>query len=64
MKKYGIVIFCSFLFFISCDKHKRSDNKENFNWGSTITAPHMYPIEIHKGYLANDKEMITAYINT
>jgi hypothetical protein len=64
MKKYGIVIFCSFLFLISCDKHKRFDNKENFNWGSTITAPHIYPIEIHKGYLSSDKELITAYINT
>ncbi|MCV9929310.1 DUF2931 family protein [Flavobacterium sp. LS1R49] len=40
------------------------ENNESFSWGSTITAPHMYPIEIHKGYLANDKEMITGYIST
>ncbi|MGN7812415.1 DUF2931 family protein [Flavobacterium sp. 22076] len=40
------------------------ENKENFSWGSTITAPHKYPVEIHKGYLANDKEMITPYVNT
>ena len=51
---------------LSCNNTNKQEmeNKENFNWGSTITAPHMYPIEIHKGYLANDKEMITAYINT
>ncbi|MCV9929308.1 DUF2931 family protein [Flavobacterium sp. LS1R49] len=40
------------------------ENNESFSWGSTITAPHMYPIEIHKGYLADDKKMITAYMNT
>lgn len=51
---------------LSCNNtnKKKMENKESFSWGSTITAPHIYPIEIHKGYLANDKEMITAYINT
>jgi len=40
------------------------ENKDSFTWGSTITAPHMYPIEIYRGYMANNKQMITAYINT
>lgn len=64
MRKYFILIGC--LFFICCthSKKKERQNNENFSWGSTITAPHMYPIEIHKGYLASDKKMITAYINT
>jgi hypothetical protein len=38
--------------------------KENFKWAVTVTAPFNYPIEIHKGYLGNDKKMIAAFINT
>jgi hypothetical protein len=63
MRKFLLMITISILF-VSCEKTKKEVIKENFSWGSTITAPHMYPIEVHKGYLANDKEMISAYINS
>ncbi|MFZ0597170.1 MAG: DUF2931 family protein [Flavobacterium sp.] len=39
-------------------------NKTDFGWAATVTAPFNYPIEIHKGYLSNDKKMIAAFINT
>ena len=38
--------------------------RENFNWAVTVTAPFYYPIEVHKGYLSNDKKMIAAFVNT
>jgi hypothetical protein len=58
MKKYGIVIFCSFLFFISCDK--QMNNKTNFKWTVSVTSVKDYPIEVHKGYLATKDNFITA----
>ncbi|KIA94142.1 hypothetical protein OA93_20530, partial [Flavobacterium sp. KMS] len=30
----------------------------------TVTAPFHYPIDIHKGYLSNDKKMIAAFVST
>ncbi|SHG36812.1 Protein of unknown function [Flavobacterium johnsoniae] len=51
---------------LSCNNTNKKDmkTKENFSWGVAIIAPRMYPIEIHKGYLGNDKKMIAPFINT
>ncbi|WP_244281338.1 DUF2931 family protein [Flavobacterium plurextorum] len=40
------------------------NDKQNFNWAVTVTAPFNYPIEIHRGYLGNDKKMMAAFIST
>ncbi|MCV9929309.1 DUF2931 family protein [Flavobacterium sp. LS1R49] len=40
------------------------EDKKDFSWAVTVTAPFNYPIEIHKGYLGNDKKMIAAFIST
>lgn len=52
--------------FLSCNNSNKGNMKteENFNWTATVTAPFNYPIEIHKGYLGNDKKMMAAFINT
>lgn len=65
MKIIHQLVGLGILLLLSCNNSNKQkmENKENFSWGSTITAPHNYPIEVHKGYLSNDKEMITAYIN-
>ena len=39
-------------------------DKKDFNWAVTVTAPFHYPIDIHKGYLSDDKKMIAAFIST
>jgi len=51
---------------LSCNNSNKKDmkNKENFSWGAAVTAPRFYPVEIHKGYLGNDKKMIAPLINT
>jgi len=38
--------------------------KDDFKWGVAVTVPREYPIEIHKGYLENDKKMMASFINT
>ena len=66
MKKYSIIIIFMLLFFVSCNNSNKQKMKvkENFNWAVTVTAPFNYPIEIHKGYLGNDKKMIAAFVST
>ncbi|OXB08490.1 hypothetical protein B0A81_09250 [Flavobacterium plurextorum] len=66
MKIINQLLGLGIIVLLSCNNSnkKNMENKDSFSWGSTITAPHKYPVEIHRGYLANDKEMITAYINT
>jgi len=65
MKINVIAVLASFFCIVSCNNsNKRERQKENFNWGIAVTAPRAYPIEIHKGYLGNDKKMIAPFINT
>ena len=33
-------------------------NKTDFGWSATITNPDGYPVEIHQGYLADEKQPI------
>ncbi|KIA94808.1 hypothetical protein OA93_19045 [Flavobacterium sp. KMS] len=40
------------------------EDKKDFSWAVTVTAPFHYPIDIHKGYLSNDKKMIAAFVST
>ena len=39
-------------------------NKTDFGWSATITNPHGYPVEIHEGYLADEKQPIASFVNT
>ncbi|RZJ48171.1 MAG: DUF2931 family protein [Flavobacterium sp.] len=63
MKNYVFSI-CFLFFFVSCDKSKKPENKTNFSYDISITAPEEYPVEIHTGYLSSGKKFITDIINT
>ncbi|OXB08489.1 hypothetical protein B0A81_09245 [Flavobacterium plurextorum] len=64
MRKYLLII--SSVLFVCCNNSnsKNMNDKQNFNWAVTVTAPFNYPIEIHRGYLGNDKKMMAAFIST
>ncbi|MEO8238397.1 MAG: DUF2931 family protein [Flavobacterium sp.] len=64
IKKNRFISISILFLLISCDKFKKTENKENFSWSATVTAPFNYPVEIHKGYLGNEKKMIAAFVNT
>ncbi|RZJ46517.1 MAG: DUF2931 family protein [Flavobacterium sp.] len=49
--------------FISCKENEKMENKTNFSYDISITAPEKYPIEIHTGYLSSGKNFITDIIN-
>lgn len=42
----------------------KMENKTDFGWSATITNPDGYPVEIHEGYIADDKQPIASFANT
>ena len=40
------------------------ENKTQYNWTACVTNPHGFPVEVDKGYLANEKEPIASFVNT
>ncbi|UWY27569.1 DUF2931 family protein [Flavobacterium sp. TR2] len=63
---HQIVSIIMAIMLLSCNNSnsKKMEGKENFSWAVTVTAPFNYPIEIHRGYLGNDKKMMAAFIST
>ena len=53
------------LLLIACQNKKQEamNDKKIFHFGATVTNPHDYPVEIHEGYIANDKEMMSPFMN-
>lgn len=66
MKKIPQLLGLLMVMLLSCNNtnKKNMKTKENFSWGAAVIAPRMYPIEIHKGYLGNEKKMMAAFIST
>ncbi|ELY2018668.1 DUF2931 family protein, partial [Flavobacterium psychrophilum] len=60
-----VKLFLVFLLLASCQQNKKKNKMEEkiFNWGVSVTTPKGYPIEIHKGYIADDKQMISPFMN-
>ena len=60
MKTILITLLCSLLLLHSCNRNKAMDKeiKENFPYMITVTAPKSYPIEVHIGYLSDDKKQV------
>lgn len=52
---------------ISCknlnSKKEEKMEEEKFSWGVTVTNPDGYAVEIHSGYIANDKAPIASFAN-
>lgn len=63
MKK---IIYVTTLFLVasmatSCQNKSKKMEEENFNYTVSTTAPQEYPVEVYIGYVAKDKEFITAF---
>jgi hypothetical protein len=72
MKTIKIAFVMLLLMFASCKETNAQktqeimniENKNNFGWSATITNAHGYPVEIHEGYIADDKQPIASFVNT
>lgn len=66
MKRINQLLALVMIMLLSCNNTNKKNMKkeENFDWGVAVIAPRTYPIEIHRGYLGNDKKMIAPFINT
>lgn len=61
MRKIISLILISSTLFNCKDK---MENKTNFSYSVSVTAPKEYPAEVHLGYLSKGKEFITGISNS
>jgi hypothetical protein len=70
METKKIVLALLLLIITSCKdtntnkiENSNMEDKDNFSWSATITNPDGYYVEIHEGYIADDKQMIAPFVN-
>jgi Protein of unknown function (DUF2931) len=71
MKTKKIIFTLLILILVSCKESnaqkkdiKTMENKDNYVWSATITNPDGFAVEIHEGYIADDKQPIASFVNT
>ncbi len=57
MKILFINLLCNILLLQSCSKKKTTQmTEDNFSYSVTVNAPEGYPVEVHEGWLMDDKK--------